>query len=683
MNTILEKVTQRKKIIVAVFIVLAIAGGMLMFAVNVNYSMMDYLPEDAQSTTALKVMEDEFASGVPNLRVMIENVSLTEAVEYKERIAMIDGVSGVMWLDDVTDITQPIETIDTATVESYYKDECALMSVTIEEGYELDATNAIYELLGDKGALSGEAVDTASSQRMSVTESVKAIFILVPVILVILLLFTNSWIEPLLFLVTIGIAVLINMGSNIIFGEISFITQAISPILQMAVSLDYAIFLLNSFAEYRKQDYDAVQAMKMAMRRSFTAIIASAATTLFGFVALIFMNFRIGSDLGINLVKGIIISFISVMVFLPALTLCCYKLIDKTKHRRLMPTFKNVGKGLLKLRVPALILVILIAVPCFLAQSKTEFIYGTGDASENSTVGIDEQRINEKFGQSNAIVLLVERGDPAREAELCSELQQIDHVTGIMSYATTVGTEIPDEYLDESITSQFYSENYSRIIVYTDTEEEGETAFSVVEEVQQKAEEYYSQVLSCGQSVNLLDIKNVVSEDSTIVNIIAVVSIALVLLFTFKSISLPLILLFTIEAAIWINMSVAYFAGNSLSYIGYLVINTVQLGATVDYAILLTETYTKNRKVMKKKEALKVSIGETFSSILTSAIILAGAGFCLGIVSTNTIISELGILLGRGTVLSMIMVICLLPALLTIFDKVIEKTSLRMPFYKE
>lgn len=683
MNTILEKVTQRKKIIVAVFIVLAIAGGMLMFAVNVNYSMMDYLPEDAQSTTALKVMEDEFASGVPNLRVMIENVSLTEAVEYKERIAMIDGVSGVMWLDDVTDITQPIETIDTATVESYYKDECALMSVTIEEGYELDATNAIYELLGDKGALSGEAVDTASSQRMSVTESVKAICILVPVILVILLLFTNSWIEPLLFLVTIGIAVLINMGSNIIFGEISFITQAISPILQMAVSLDYAIFLLNSFAEYRKQDYDAVQAMKMAMRRSFTAIIASAATTLFGFVALIFMNFRIGSDLGINLVKGIIISFISVMVFLPALTLCCYKLIDKTKHRRLMPTFKNVGKGLLKLRVPALILVILIAVPCFLAQSKTEFIYGTGDASENSTVGIDEQRINEKFGQSNAIVLLVERGDPAREAELCSELQQIDHVTGIMSYATTVGTEIPDEYLDESITSQFYSENYSRIIVYTDTEEEGETAFSVVEEVQQKAEEYYSQVLSCGQSVNLLDIKNVVSEDSTIVNIIAVVSIALVLLFTFKSISLPLILLFTIEAAIWINMSVAYFAGNSLSYIGYLVINTVQLGATVDYAILLTETYTKNRKVMKKKEALKVSIGETFSSILTSAIILAGAGFCLGIVSTNTIISELGILLGRGTVLSMIMVICLLPALLTIFDKVIEKTSLRMPFYKE
>jgi predicted RND superfamily exporter protein len=452
----------------------------------------------------------------------------------------------------------------------------------------------------------------------------------------------------------------------------------------MAVSLDYAIFLLHSFENYRKKTDDVKEAMQLAMRRAFPAIIASAATTLFGFLALMFMKFGIGADLGLNLVKGILLSFISVMVFLPALTLFCYKWIDRTRHKEIIPSFKHIGKYIIKLKIPALVLIAIIILPSFLAQSKTDFLYGTGSISSNSRSGQDEIKISDKFGTSTAIVLLVPKGEAAKEQLLCEELQKLEHVNQVISYTSMVDATIPEDFLDTTITNQFYSENYCRIILYTDTKEEGDIAFTLVEQVQSSAKEYYGDtVYSCGQSVTLYDMKNVVSADTSKVNFIAILAIALVLLFTFRSISIPILLLITIETAIWINLSTPYFLGNSLCYIGYLVINTVQLGATVDYAILLTDHYKLNRQHTTKKEAIKTTLGETFHSILISAVILSSAGFCLGLTSSNPIVSELGMLLGRGTLLSMAMVVCVLPQLLLLFDPVVKKTTLHANFYKE
>lgn len=677
-------ITTHKKLVVLLFIVTAILCIFLIPQVAVNYNMVDYLPANAQSTIALNVMEDEFTQSVPNARVMLKNVSLQKALELKEELQEIEGVTEVLWLDDIINLKEPIEIADQDTVEGYYKKNTALLSITLADGMEVAATDAIYELIGEENALAGNAVNIATAQKLSVSESMGAFLILVPLILLILLLSTSSWIEPLFFLLTIGLSVLINMGSNAMFGEVSFMTQSISPILQMAVSLDYAIFLLHSFEDYRKKTKDVKEAMQLAMRRAFPSIIASAATTLFGFVALLFMKFSIGSDLGRNLIKGIILSFISVMVFLPALTLFCYQWIDRTRHREIIPTFRQIGKLIVKLKIPALVLVAIIILPSFLAQSKTEFLYGTGSVSLDSRSGQDEAKISEEFGASTAIVLLVPKGDSAKEQLLSEDLKKIPHVNQVISYATMVGVTIPEDFLDTTITNQFYSKNYTRIILYTDTKEEGETAFTVVETVQNKAKEYYGDmVYSCGQSVTLFDMKNVVSTDTTKVNLIAILAIALVLLLTFRSISLPILLLITIETAIWINLSTPYFLGNSLCYIGYLVINTVQLGATVDYAILLTDNYRRSRIDLSKTEAIKNTLGESFHSILISATILSSAGFCLGLTSSNFIVSELGMLLGRGTLLSMAMVVIVLPHLLLLFDSIIIKTTLRANFYKE
>lgn len=684
MNRISRFVTGKTKTVVLIFTVLAIVSAFLMLTVPVNYKITDYLPQNAQSTIAIKVNDREFNSPIPNARVMIGNVTLMQAMEYKNRISAIDGVYDVTWLDSIIDLKEPIEMADRKVVEQYYKDNTALFSISILDGREVEVTDEIYRLIGEDNAIAGDAVNLATSKKMLVSEVLSALSYLLPIILIVLLFSTSSWIEPLLFLITIGAAVLLNMGSNVIFRDISFMTQSISPILQLAVSLDYAIFLLHSYDEYKTKTDSIREAMALAMKRSFTAILASAATTLFGFLALLFMKFRIGTDLGLNLVKSIVISFVTIMVFLPALTLTCDNLINKTKHKKLLPSFRKIGRTVFRLKVPVLLLVAVIAVPCFLAQSRTDFLYGMGQLSPNSRSGRDQVRINEKFGTSMPIVLLVPKGDPAKEAMLSSELKDIGHVTGVVSYTSMVGRSIPAEYLDPKITGQFYSDNYSRIIVYTDTEEEGEEAFTAVEQVQGKAREYYGDdVYSLGQSVSLYDMKKVVTEDTRIVNLIAIISIFLVLLLSFRSITLPVLLTLTIELAIWINLSIPYFTGSTLCYIGYLVLSTVQLGATVDYAILITDNYLFNRKTMNRKDAIMSTLEGHFISVLTSAVILSSAGFCLGFTTSSPIISDLGILLGRGTLLSMVMVIFFLPPLLVLGDGIIKKTTFKADFHKE
>lgn len=682
MNHLLNAMVRFKKQIVVCFLIVAAICAVLSNGVKVNYNMVDYLPDSAQSTKALDLMDDEFDESVPNARVMIKDTSVTEAMEYKEKLEKVKGVSDVTWMDDVIDIKKPLETQDQDTIDDYYKDRNAVFSLSIEDGKEVEATDAIYKIIGKNNALAGEAVDTAASIKSSSTEITNALGILLPIIVILLLITTTSFIEPVLFLAAIGVSVLLNMGTNIIFGEVSFITNAVGPILQLAVSLDYAIFLLNSFKQYREQIPDVNQAMKLAVRRSFSSILASATTTLFGFMALMVMKFKIGADLGTILVKGICLSFLCVIIFLPCLTLCCYKLLDKTKHKEIFPKFPNIGKNLLKLRIPVFLLVMTLIVPCYLGQGKNDFKYGTGEMAAGGRNDKDAKKVEKIFGKSNAMVLMVPKGDVGKEAMLSEDLEKIDHVTSVMSYAGTVGNELPVKFLDQELQDKFYSKNYARIVLDTDTEQEGKEAFDLVEKVQKKAKEYYgSQVHSCGSSINLYDMKHVIDKDNLNVNRMSIIAIAIVLLATFKSLSFPAILLLTIESAIWINLSVPYFIGDSLNFLGYLVINTVQLGATVDYAILFSDHYREKRILMPKKEAAAQTLTENFESIFTSASILMSAGICLNFTSTNPIIGQLGMLLARGTFLSFLLVLVFLPGILIGADYLVEKTTFGSRFY--
>lgn len=681
MEGISRFVVKKRKMIVMLTLLLTVIFTVCFFNVKINYNMTAYLPEHANSTVALDLMDAEFGEAVPNCNVMMQDVSILKALEIKEELESVEGISHVSWLDDAVDLKVPLEMQDQDIVDDYYADGNALFSVTIDDGQERAVTDRIKELWGEDAKLSGSAVEQADSQRLAVSQTLSAIVVLGPLIILVLLLATTSWVEPFIYLTAIGAAVLINLGSEIFRGEISYVTLAVAPILQMAVSLDYAVFLSSAYEKHRKKAPNDAIAMLWAMKESFKSILSSALTTIFGFFALTMMEFKIGPDMGISLVKGVVLSLVSCMTFLPAAILLLNKVIDKTRHRKFMPGFKGAGKVAVRLRIPTFILVLLVSGICYIGQANNRFTYGSGDAAGNTDEAV---AIKECFGQSNVMVVLVPNTDRTKEKLLSKQIEEMDHVTSVISYATQVGAEIPPEYLSEEIRENFYGENYARIIIYSDLPDEGKESFALVENVRNIAAEYYgNDVYSCGQSANLYDMKNTVEKDNKVVNIVTVVAIYLILLFTMKSWLLPILLILVIKCAIWVNMSIPFFTDNSLIYLGYLVVSTVQMGATIDYAILLTDHYMINRKKMSQKPAMEKTMGEVISSVLVSSSILAIAGFALAIVTSNEMVEALGILIGRGALIPLVLVNLCLPALLFFVDKLLPVTTYRADFYDE
>ncbi|MGN0594451.1 MAG: MMPL family transporter, partial [Hominimerdicola sp.] len=339
MKKFYEKITAKPKLVTAIFIILTIIFAVLRQLVSVNYDMNSYLPDDSKSTVSIDVMNKEFDGGIPNARIMIKNVTVPEALKYKEKFKAVQGVSGVTWLDDNVDITQPLEVMDGDIVENYYKDNTALFSVTIEEDYILDAVSELREIAGEENALEGSAISTAVATESTVSEIAQIAIIAVIFVLLVLILTTTSWAEPFVILLGLGVAIMINMGSNVIFGEISFVSNAAGAILQLAVSLDYSVFLLHRFEESRKEISDPRKAMIDALCKSTSSILSSGLTTVIGFAALCLMRFKIGPDLGLVLAKGVALSLICVFIFMPNFILIVYKLIDKTHHRSFVPKF--------------------------------------------------------------------------------------------------------------------------------------------------------------------------------------------------------------------------------------------------------------------------------------------------------------------------------------------------------
>ena len=672
--------------IITVFVVLAVICAGLSTLVGVNYNFADYLPDDAPSTKALNIMEEEYSQPIPNMRVVIYDVTIPEALDYKEKIENAEGVKEVTWLDDSIDIYQPLELADQDTIDTWYKNSDALFSVTVSsnEDEKAAAVEAIREIIGDNNAMSGTAVTDVLSPVHTSQEIQKIILIALPIIFVILLLTTTSWFEPILFMVTIGVAIMLNRGTNLMFGEISFVTNAAGSVLQLAVSMDYSIFLLHRFAENRQDGKPVQEAMIAAVKQSMGSVLSSGLTTVTGFAALILMRFKIGPDMGYVMAKAIVFSLICVLCFLPALAISTYKLIDKTRHRPFYPAFSKFAKGVLKVRIPALTIAVLIAIPCFIAQGRNDFIYGSSRvySTEETQMGRDLLAVEDEYGASNPLVIMVPKGDISKEVQLNDALKSDSDVISVISYVNTVGASIPENFVPEEALSQLYSEHYSRFVVTLDTEEIEDGWADKIDRVREICEEYYGdEVLIAGDLASTEDLKDTITVDNTRVNILAILFVFVILVVNFKSITLPIILTLVIELSIWINLSVPYFQSTTLHYIGYLIISSVQLGATIDYAILLTGRYLEERKTKTRREAAAESIRACVLSLFTSAIILTIAGFVLGAVSTNLVLSQLGTLVGRGAVISFILVLFALPALLMIFDRVIEKTTAKTQFY--
>lgn len=652
-----------------VFVVCLLLGNL----VEVNYDINDYLPESSPSTVSLELMQEEFDGGIPNARIMISDVTIPEALEYKEKLEAVDGVTAVTWLDDVVSIFVPLSTLDTDTLETYYKDNNALFTVTIEEDRRIEAVSSIREIIGEDNAMTGSAVSTAISTTETVLEVNKISIFTVLFVLVVLVMTTNSWMEPLIVLIGLGLAIVINNGTNLIFGEISFVTNAAGSILQLAVSLDYSVFLLHRFEECRQENPDVKAAMTEALCKSTSSILSSGLTTVIGFLALVLMQFRLGPDLGLALAKGVAISLITVFVFMPSFILLTYKWLDKTRHKDLLPKFDLFGKIVKKVTIPMVCIFVILIIPAYLASNANDYYYGSSNIFGNETqLGSDTAVIESVFGKSDTYVLMVPVGDTATETELSQELNNLPQVTSIISYVDLAGAEIPLEYLDENTLSQLISKNYSRMVLSVDVPYEGEDAFSLVEQVRDIAQKYYSDTYYlAGEGVSTYDLMETVTNDMVKVNLMAIAAVFIVLLLSLRSISLPIVLVLSIETAIWINLSIPYFMDTPIFYIAYLIISSIQLGATVDYAILMTDQYKENREMMNKKAAVIQTISDVTVSILTSGSVLTVVGLLLGYITTNQLLGQLGIFIGRGAILSLIIVLFVLPGLLYLFDPLI------------
>ena len=667
-----------KKTVISVFLIATVVCAIMSTFVGVNYNFVDYLPSDAPSTKAIDVMNEEYSQSVPNMRVMVYDVTISDALEYKSKIEAVEGVEEVQWLDDAVNIYEPLETASKDTIDEWYKDDTALFSVTVNEDMEDSAVPAIREIIGDDNCMSGSAVTDVLSPINTSEEVQRIMLFVVPIVLIILMLTTTSWFEPILFLITIGIAIMLNRGTNIMFGTISFVTNAAGSVLQLAVSMDYAIFVLHRFAENRQEGKDVEEAMICAVKQSVSSVLSSGLTTVTGFAALILMRFKIGPDMGWVMAKAIVFSLICVLCFLPALTMVTYKLIDKTNHRSFVPSFEKFSRFVLKIRVPMVIIFIVLVIPSYLSQKNNNFLYGTSTiySTNDTQMGRDLLAIEDKYGTSNLVVIMVPKGDMEKEVALNDEFKNMDCITSVISYVNSVGSSIPEQYVPDSSLSQLYSENYSRYVLSLDTEEIETDWYEKVNEVRDTAEKYYGDdVQYAGDLVSTEDLKTTIVKDNESVNLLARGFVFLILLFNFKSLIIPIVLTIVIEVSIWINLTVPYFSGTTIFYIAYLIINSVQLGATIDYAILLTDRYNEYRKTMSKKDAAFNTVNACTISIFTSAIVLTLAGLLLGVISSNGVLSQLGTLIGRGAMISFILVIFILPTLLMAIDGIVQKEN--------
>lgn len=678
-----------KFVVLAGALVLAALSVIGILNVTENYDLSTYLPAESNTRQGLVILDEEF--GAPaTVQVMIEDISIPDVLSVKSELKALPEVKSVVWLDDISDITLPLDQLDEETVSQYYVDGAALFTVQFFGDDYSAATEkgiaAVRTLLASYPAVSirGEALANIETRSLTRKEINTVILVIVPICLLILLLGSTSWLEPIFVLVTLGIAILLNMGTNVIFTSVSFITISMAAVLQLAISLDYSLFLVHRYFEERELGQTVLVAVVTATKRTFSSIVTSALTTIVGFLALLLMSYSIGSDIGLVLAKGVVFSFLCTMTILPVFLVLFGPLLEKTRHRNFVPSFKRIAKPLYKGRHAIAIGIVVLAAGGFFFQSNLGYYYGNNQASNTeSAVAVEASNIENKFGTWEPIVILVPKGSLSTEEALVTELRNIDHVTDIQALVTFVDPEIPESLIPAEVISQFQGPVYSRIILNTDIETEDEQMFDFSTNLKTVVSSFYQEYYLVGVATSIADIKTTVINDTLWVMIASIGAIALILILMFRSIFIPALLIGVIETSVWANFAIPYLQGTSIAFIGYLVVSSMQLGATIDYAVLLTSRYREARAQMPIKEAMTEAVAKSSKSILVSGIILTVAGFVLGFTSQVAAVKEMGILIGRGAAFSILMVLFALPPLLAIFDRFIIRRPRLSAHHKE
>lgn len=684
MEKMAEKILKHAKSVICIFACLCLLSIFGSMQVKVRYDLSAYLPAESNSTAGLKVLSEEFKDSIPNLNIVVKVADLSEALNFKRKLAAVEGIEELRFLDDVADIALPLDLQDPALVANYrHNDYARFEAVAVSDNFGSYIRNLRKQLEPYEVHLSGQAVDLASANSAVADEVKQILLFAVPFALGILLLSSSGYLEPVLFMLTIFAAVLLNMGTNFLRGEISFITQSISGVMQLAVSMDYAIFLLHQY-KFEKRHAATEPALVQAMIKSFSAITASAVTTFFGFIVLVFMSFTLGLDMGLVLAKGVFFSLFSVLTLLPCLIKVTAPYLERFSYQPFLTAerFRFTVTFGAKVRYLYLLIVIVLIPVIYLAQKQAHITYGMGNLPQGSVEAEDARLIEKEFGKSLLYVLLLEDEDFPHEQALTAKIATLKDAAAVISYSARVGADVPAKVLPPSLVGQLISPHYRRIIIQAGLKSDSPEAFALAAGIRRLASEHLSKPFyTVGEAFSLYDMKLMIEKDNILINRLIIISVALVLLLTFKNLLLPFLLLLTIEFSIWLNLGIPYFTDTSLNFIGYLVINTFQLGATIDYGILLSEKYLHARKSLnyERKQAFRYAICDAGASLLPPALILSGCGFILYFISSIYAVKEIGLVLGRGALLSLFNVLILLPNLLYLCDKAIMRTFFKLP----
>lgn len=679
-------ITKHKNIILVIAFILLIPAGIGYVSTRVNYDVLSYLPESLETIKGQDILVDEFGMGAFSM-VVVEDMPMKDAAKLEKQLESIDHVKDVLWYDDAVDISVPTEMIPEDLRKAFFNGKATMMITLFDDTTSaddtMDAITQIRKVVGKNVYASGMSGVVTDIKNLALQEMPIYVVIAGLLSLVVLFLTMTSFVTPLIFLLNIGMAIVFNLGSNVFLGEISYITQALAAVLQLAVTMDYSIFLLESY-EANKERYegDKKRAMAHAISNTFTSITASSITTVAGFVALCFMTFKLGANIGIVMSKGVVIGVIACVTVLPAMILTCDKAIEKTTHRSLIPSLDKLSHGIVKGRYVALLLFLIVLVPAIHGNNNYKIYYNI-DQSLPKNIPSNEanEKLKKEFNMSNMHMILLKDGLSAKEKSAMSkEIEKVDGVKWVIGLNSLVGSNVPESMIPNNIKKMLKTDNYELEFVSSDYSSATDEVNSQLAKIDKIVKKYQNDGMVIGEAPMMKDLQDVTDVDLKTVNNISILAIFVIILITFKSISIPVILISVIEFAIACNMAVPFYTNTSLPFVASIVIGTIQLGATVDYAILMTSRYHKERteRGQSKKDAIRIAHETSIKSILTSGLCFFAATFGVSVYSQVDMIGSICTLLSRGAIISMIVVICVLPAMLWIFDGVIKRTSWNM-----
>ena len=678
--------TRHKAVVLIIAFLLLIPATIGYVSTRINYDLLSYLPNSLETVSGQDTMVDEFGMGAFSM-IVVEDMEKKDIVALKEKLKKVNHVEDVIWYDDAMDITVPTEMLPDKLREGLFNGNATMMIALFDNTTSADSTmDAITEMRGivkKQAFISGMSGVVTDIKNLAMAEMPIYVVVAAVLSLLILLLTMDSLVTPFIFLLGIGMAIVYNMGTNMVFGEISYITQALTAILQLGVTMDYSIFLLESYeANKVRYDGDKNRAMAHAISNTFTSVTSSSITTIAGFAALCFMTFKLGMDLGLVMAKGVIIGVIVCLTVLPALILCFDKAIDKTTHKNLIPNLDGLSKKIVKGWPVVLVLFLVLLGPAMYGNSNYEIYYDIAGALPQSLdSAVANKKLEEKFNMNSTHIVLMKNGMASKEkSEMLKKIEDVKGVKWALGIDSFKGVSVPSSMIPKKLESKLKSDNYEIAFVCSDYKAATDEVNSQIADINKIVKKYSKDSMVIGEAPLTKDLQDVTDIDLVNVNYVSVAAIFLIILITFKSILIPVILVMVIEFAIFLNMSVPFYTHESLPFVASIVIGTIQLGATVDYAILMTSRYHKERVVRRKskKEAIDIAHKTSIKSIMISGMCLFASTFGVTMSSSIDMIKSICTLLSRGAVISTIVVILVLPAMLTVFDKWICKTTCDM-----